>query len=71
MADVTNVRTAFIVADNPYLYFARLTQWWKRRHALPQKLLWGSLQLQVEQHPRTVLTLRVYTLRQDKQWLEL
>mgnify|MGYP006176168413 CR=1 FL=1 len=23
-----------IVTDDPYLYFARLTQWWKQRHAL-------------------------------------
>lgn len=25
-------RGACIVADDPYLYFARLTQWWKRQH---------------------------------------
>ena len=30
VADVTNVRTAFIVADNPYHYFARLTQLWRQ-----------------------------------------
>ncbi|MGY0193742.1 hypothetical protein ACWA7J_01560 [Leptothrix sp. BB-4] len=39
--------------------------------ALPQKLLWGSLQLQVEQHPRTVLTLRVYTLSPQAGWVQL
>jgi UDP-3-O-[3-hydroxymyristoyl] glucosamine N-acyltransferase len=26
-------RGACIVTDDPYLYFARLTQWWKQRHA--------------------------------------
>jgi UDP-3-O-[3-hydroxymyristoyl] glucosamine N-acyltransferase len=30
VADVTNVRTALIVADNPYHYFARLTQLWRQ-----------------------------------------
>jgi MSHA biogenesis protein MshJ len=39
--------------------------------ALPQKLLWGSLQLQVEQHPRAVLTLRVYTLSPQAGWVQL
>ncbi|MEY2654737.1 MAG: hypothetical protein RLZZ524_1765 [Pseudomonadota bacterium] len=39
--------------------------------ALPQKLLWGSLQLQVEQHPRVVLTLRVYTLSPQAGWVQL
>jgi len=28
-------RGACIVTDQPYLYFARLTQWWKRQHAMP------------------------------------
>lgn len=28
-------RGACIVTDDPYLYFARLTQWWKREHAAP------------------------------------
>jgi MSHA biogenesis protein MshJ len=39
--------------------------------ALPHKLLWGSLQLHVEQHPRAVLTLRVYTLSPQAGWVEL
>ena len=29
------VRGACIVTDQPYLYFARLTQWWKRQHVKP------------------------------------
>ncbi|OJX29267.1 MAG: UDP-3-O-(3-hydroxymyristoyl)glucosamine N-acyltransferase [Burkholderiales bacterium 68-12] len=28
-------RGACIVADDPYVYFARATQWWRRRHAPP------------------------------------
>lgn len=32
-------RGACIVADDPYLYFARLTQWWKQRHAPAQPAL--------------------------------
>lgn len=39
--------------------------------ALPQRMLWGSVSLKVEQHPRSVLTLRVYTLSRDRHWLEI
>jgi UDP-3-O-[3-hydroxymyristoyl] glucosamine N-acyltransferase len=33
LADAALARGAAIVADDPYLYFARLTQLWKRRHS--------------------------------------
>jgi len=33
MADAAAARGAFIVAADPYLYFARLTQLWRARHA--------------------------------------
>ena len=39
--------------------------------ALPQRMLWGSVSLKVEQHPRSVLTLHVYTLSRDRHWLEI
>ena len=39
--------------------------------ALPQHMLWGSLSLRVEQHPKSVLTLRVYTISRDRHWLEI
>ena len=39
--------------------------------ALPQHILWGGLQLKVEQHPKVVVTLRLYTLSQDRSWLEI
>jgi UDP-3-O-[3-hydroxymyristoyl] glucosamine N-acyltransferase len=35
MRDAAAARGAFIVAADPYLYFARLTQLWKQRHAKP------------------------------------
>lgn len=36
---------------------------------MPQRMMWGSIELTVEKHPRCVLTLTVYTLSLDKQWL--
>ena len=39
--------------------------------AMPQRVLWGGMQLKVEQHPKVVLTLRLYTLSQDRSWLEI
>ena len=39
--------------------------------ALPQRVLWGSVSLKVEQHPKSVLTLRVYTISRDRHWLEI
>jgi MSHA biogenesis protein MshJ len=38
---------------------------------MPQRVLWGGMQLKVEQHPKVVLTLRLYTLSQDRSWLEI
>jgi hypothetical protein len=34
-------------------------------------LLWGSLELKVEQYPHVVLTLRLYTLSLESAWVEL
>lgn len=39
--------------------------------AMPQHILWGSLQLKVEQYPKVVATLRLYTLSQDRNWLQI
>ncbi|MDM0103795.1 UDP-3-O-(3-hydroxymyristoyl)glucosamine N-acyltransferase [Variovorax sp. J22R24] len=36
MRDAAAERGAFIVAPDPYLYFARLTQLWKKAHAKPE-----------------------------------
>lgn len=39
LKDAAHGRGACIVSDDPYLYFARLTQWWKQRHAPVQPAL--------------------------------
>ena len=36
---------------------------------MPQRVLWNRLNLVAEQYPRNVLSLTVYTLSLDKQWL--
>lgn len=39
--------------------------------ASPQRLLWGSLQLKVLQHPQVRLTLRMHTLSTEIHWVEI
>lgn len=51
--------------------FADLLGYLQAMESLPQRVLWGSVDLKVEQHPRSVLTLRVYTLSRDRHWLEI
>lgn len=51
--------------------YADLLGYLKAMEALPQRVLWGAVSLKVEQHPRSVLTLRVYTLSRDRAWLEI
>lgn len=36
---------------------------------MPQRILWSKIVLTVDQYPRSVLTVTVYTLSLDKQWL--
>ena len=36
---------------------------------MPQRVMWNSVSLVVEKHPRNVMVLRVYTLSLDKNWL--
>jgi MSHA biogenesis protein MshJ len=36
---------------------------------MPQRVIWNSVSLTVEKHPRNVLVLRVYTLSLDRNWL--
>lgn len=38
---------------------------------LPQRVLWGGLELKVEQYPTVVLTLRLYTLSLDDEWIRI
>lgn len=51
--------------------FADLLGYLQAMESLPQRMLWGGVHLKVEQHPRSVLTLRVYTLSRDRHWLEI
>lgn len=54
--------------EGPY---ADLLAWLQALEAMPQKVLWGGLQMKVEEHPQVVLTLRLYTLSLDRSWLEI
>jgi hypothetical protein len=36
---------------------------------LPQKMLWNSVKLTVEEYPRARMTITVYTLSLDRAWL--
>lgn len=51
--------------------YADLLAYLQAMEALPQRVLWGAVSLKVEQHPKSVLTLRVYTLSRDRAWLEI
>ncbi len=51
--------------------YADLLGYLKAMEALPQRVLWGGVTLKVAQHPKSVLTIRVYTLSRDPNWLEL
>ena len=37
--------------------------------ALPQHVLWGGMHLKADRHPRLVLSVRLYTLSPDRNWL--
>lgn len=50
MREAALKRGACIVADNPYLYFARLTQWWKRQQP---KFNWANAGQHI--HPSAVI----------------
>jgi len=69
-------------AERPALYrhgieltlegsFADLVRYLEALENMPQRLLWGAMRLKVEQHPKALLTLRVYTLSVDRHWLEI
>lgn len=36
---------------------------------MPQRVMWNSVSLKVEKHPRNVMVLRVYSLSLDRDWL--
>ena len=49
--------------------YAELTDYLARLEQLPQKLLWSSVSLSAEKHPKLVLKLTVFTLSLDRAWL--
>ena len=51
--------------------YADLLAYLRALEAMPQRLLWGGVQMKVEQYPKVVLTLRLYTLSMNRGWLEL
>lgn len=51
--------------------FGDLLAYLQALEAMPQHLLWGAMQMQVQQHPQVLLTLRVYTISRERHGLEL
>lgn len=49
--------------------YAELTDYLARLEKLPQKLLWSSVSLSADKHPKLVVTLTVFTLSLDRAWL--
>jgi MSHA biogenesis protein MshJ len=39
--------------------------------AMPWQLLWANAKLNVDEYPKSTLTLRLFTLSLDKKWLNL
>jgi MSHA biogenesis protein MshJ len=51
--------------------YADLLAYLQALETMPQRVLWGGVQMKVEEYPKVVMTLRVYTLSMDRGWLEL
>ena len=51
--------------------YADLLAYLEVLEAMPQRVLWGGVQLKVAEYPKAVLTLRLYTLSMDRGWLEI
>ena len=51
--------------------YADLLAYVRAIEAMPQRVLWAGMQLKVEQHPKVLLSLRLYTLSLDRSWLEI
>jgi MSHA biogenesis protein MshJ len=49
--------------------YQELTAYLERLEQAKLKLLWSSVSLSAEKHPKLVLTLTVYTLSLDRAWL--
>jgi MSHA biogenesis protein MshJ len=51
--------------------YAELHAWLAQMESSPQRLLWGELRFEVVEHPRSLLTVTVFTLSTDKAWLAI
>ncbi len=51
--------------------YADLYAWMSQLESAQRKLLWGDVRFTVVEHPRSVLSLTVYTLSTDKAWLAI
>lgn len=51
--------------------YADLHAWLSQMESTEQKILWGDVRLQVVEHPRSVLSLTIFTLGTDKAWLAI
>lgn len=51
--------------------YADLYAWMSQLESSQRKLLWGDVRFTVVEHPRSVLSLTVYTLSTDKAWLAI
>jgi MSHA biogenesis protein MshJ len=51
--------------------YADLHGWLSQLESTPQKILWGDVRFQVVEHPRSVLSLTIFTLSTDKAWLAI
>lgn len=49
--------------------YGDLTAYLAALEAMPQRVIWNKVALSVDKHPRSVLTLTVFTLSLDSQWL--
>lgn len=48
-----------------------LTNYLKELETMPWQLFWGKAKLNVDEYPKTTLTLTLYTLSLEKKWLNL
>lgn len=51
--------------------YADLYAWMSQLESTQRKLLWGDVRFTVVEHPRSMLSLTVYTLSTDKAWLAI
>ncbi|WIM05206.1 MAG: hypothetical protein OHM77_10945 [Candidatus Nitricoxidivorans perseverans] len=49
--------------------YGDLTAYLAALEAMPQRVIWSKVALAVDKHPRSILTLTVFTLSLDSQWL--